>query len=307
MTPNSNTGQIWTELSLRVRPDAAEAVAELLQDFTGAGVAIEPPILALGPDEGYVLDAGAPLVLHAYMYGAVAPSQRARLRRRLRATGLDSALAGPIAWRTLLEEDWAEAWKAHYDIERVGRVVVRPAWREYTPEAGEVVVDLDPGMAFGTGQHATTRMCLQLLQELLQPGDQVLDIGTGSGILAVAAVKLGAGSCLALDIEEQAVKAALENASRNGVADRVRVAQGSIDLAAAAGPFDLVLANINAATVSALAVRLRGVLNLGRELVAGGIIRERLPDCREACEAGGLVIDRVVKDGEWRTLVARRR
>src|SRR5690606_30366452 len=115
--------------------------------------------------------------------------------RSLEQAGLADALRGEPAWGTVREEDWAEAWKAHYDIEKVGRVVVRPLWREYTPQPGDVVISLDPGMAFGTGQHPTTRMCLQALQEQERPAGQaglgrVLDLGSGAGILAIAAVAL---------------------------------------------------------------------------------------------------------------------
>jgi ribosomal protein L11 methyltransferase len=227
------------------------------------------------------------------------------VRRRLHSAGLVDAVVGRLGWRTLREEDWAEAWKAHYDIEHVGQVVIRPAWRDYAAKDGEVVVSLDPGMAFGTGQHPTTRMCLQLLQDLLRPGDRVLDLGTGSGILAIAAIRLGAGSCTALDIEEQAVKAARANVELNSLDGQIQVEQGSIDLVAGEGPFDLVLANINAATVISLAPAMRGALKPGREVAAGGIIAEREQDCRGALEAAGLVIERVAEDGDWRTLVAR--
>ncbi|HEY4685740.1 MAG TPA: 50S ribosomal protein L11 methyltransferase, partial [Dehalococcoidia bacterium] len=226
------TDALWTELSLLVRPEAVEAVAELLQELTGNGVSIEPAIQALGPDEGYVLDESATQTLHAYVYGPVAATRRRAVRAQLRRAGLVGAVEGSLRWRTLRDEDWAEAWKAHYDIERVGRIVVRPAWREYAARPGEVVVSLDPGMAFGTGQHATTRMCLAALQEQRtrnkEQGESVLDLGCGSGILAIAAVALGAGRVVAVDTEEQAVAATRSNAALNGVAGRIEVRQGSI-------------------------------------------------------------------------------
>ena len=298
---------VWTEVSLSVRPAAAEPVSELLQELTGTGVAIEPPIRSLGPDEGYVLDETAPLVLRAYLYGPVERKRRMRLRRRLSAAGYGAALAGRLRWRTIREEDWAEAWKEHYEVERVGRIVIRPAWREYEAREGEVVVGLDPGMAFGTGQHATTRMCLLALQERLRPGQTVLDLGTGSGILAIAAAALDAGACLALDIETQAVAAARANLALNGLEDRVRVREGSLDASDADEAFDLVLANINAATIIALAPDLLAATKPGGSVVVGGIIAEREAACAETLTGAGFRLAGRLEDGDWRSLVGTRR
>ena len=301
------TDAFWTELSLRVAPDACEAAADLLQDLTGNGVTIEPPIEALGPDEGYVLDQQAPLRLLAYVYGPVPSSKRATIRRRLAAAGLDGAIAGRLTWKTIREEDWAEAWKEHYDIERVGRVVVRPAWREYKPAAGEIVVSLDPGMAFGTGQHPTTRMCLAALQDegIPRPG-RVLDLGSGSGILAIAAIALGAEWVLAIDTEAQAVDASITNAALNGMQDSITVRGGSLEAVGKDGPFDCILANINAAAVSSLAQAMADGMKPGAWLAAGGVIAEKEPGARAAIEAAGLRIERVMQDGDWRTFVARK-
>jgi ribosomal protein L11 methyltransferase len=296
----------WTEVTLRVRPEASEAVAELLQDFTGAGVSIEPPIEALGPDEGYVLDETAPLTLHGYMYGEVADERRAELEESLDEAGHSSQLVGDLRWRTIREEDWAEAWKEHYQVERAGRVVVRPAWREYEASGDEVVVTLDPGMAFGTGQHPTTKMALLALQELIEPGAHVLDLGAGSGVLALAAIALGARDAVAIDTEMQAYEASLSNAALNDMSNRIEAVHGSIEQAANRTPFDLVLANINAATIIRLAPALYEALRPGQYLVAGGIIEEREAACREALEAAGFAVERTLSDGDWRCLICRR-
>jgi ribosomal protein L11 methyltransferase len=295
----------WTELSLRVRPESGEDVADLLQEITGRGVTIEPPIEALGPDEGYTLDESAPLRLLAYFEGALSEAQRDEVRRQL-AAGFDGAVVGGLVWGTIREEDWAETWKEHYDIERVGRLVVRPAWREYTAAPDEVMISLDPGMAFGTGQHPTTRMCMQGIQDVMQPGDYVLDLGSGSGILAIAAIAFGANSVLATDTEEQAVKALIENAALNGMQDRIVVREGSMEAVGADGPFDLVLANINAAAVSALASAMAAKMKPGAWLFAGGVIAEKEAGARTALEAAGLRIERVMREGDWRTFAAQR-
>jgi ribosomal protein L11 methyltransferase len=298
---------VWSEVAVRVRPEAIEPVADLLQEMTGAGCVIEPPIEALGHDEGYVLDREAPLIVKAYFYGTVSPSRRAAVRRRLRVEGLVAAVIGRVAWRTMQEEDWAEAWKEHYEIEHVGRVVIRPAWLEYkdpTPE--EVVVSIDPGMAFGTGQHPTTRMALQALQDEIKPGQFVLDLGTGSGILALAAAALGAGNVMAADIEEQAVAAARFNAAGNKALEKIAIVHGSVEAATMFGSFDLILANINAATLSSLARKIAGVLKPGGTLIAGGIIEEKLLGVKAELGMAGLKVERTLEDGDWRTLVLKK-
>jgi ribosomal protein L11 methyltransferase len=296
----------WTELSLRVQPEAGEQVADLLQEITDRGVTIEPPIEALGPDEGYTLDESAPLRLLAYFQGALSEAQRDEVQHELSVAGLDADVVGGLVWGTIREEDWAETWKEHYDIERVGKLVVRPAWREYTAAPGEVMISLDPGMAFGTGQHPTTRMCMQGIQDVMRPGDYVLDLGSGSGILAIAAIAFGAESVLATDTEEQAVKASIENAALNGMQDKIVVREGSMKAVGADGPFDLVLANINAAAVSALASAMAAKMKPGAWLLAGGVIAEKEAGARAALEGAGLRIERVMSEGDWRTFAAQR-
>jgi ribosomal protein L11 methyltransferase len=295
----------WTEISAVVLPEGVEPVADVLADFTGGGVAVEPPVTALGPDEGYVLDPAAPSVLRAYAYGPVSTARRTRLRRQLEASGVRPWLVRPLRYRTLSEQDWAEAWKEHYQVEHAGRIAVRPAWIDYEAAPGEVVVSLDPGMAFGTGQHPTTRMCLVAMQEVMPPGADVLDLGTGSGVLAIAALALGARHCIAADIEEQAAAAARANAAINQVGDRLDIVLGSLD-AVPQGAFDLVFANINAGTIIRLAADLRERLRPGAVLLAGGVIAERESEVRDALGGIGLQVRDVLVDGDWRTFVAVR-
>ncbi|HLF72324.1 MAG TPA: 50S ribosomal protein L11 methyltransferase [Dehalococcoidia bacterium] len=303
----SNDQPVWTELTLRVPADGIEAAADILTELTGNGVTIEPTIEALGPDEGYVLDETAPLTLKGYVQGNVSAAALVWvIGDRLREAGFGEDVASGISQQTLREEDWAEAWKAHYKIEHVGRVVVRPAWIEYEAQPGDVVIGLDPGMAFGTGQHPTTRMCLLALQELLHPGDRVLDLGGGSGILAIAAVALGAGTpVIAIDTEDQAVRSTVTNAALNAMEARIDSREGSIE-AAGGAVFDLVLANINAATLMRLAPQLYASLAPGAPLIAGGVIDLREAACLAALEAAGLRHERTLAEGDWRTFVLRR-
>jgi ribosomal protein L11 methyltransferase len=196
------------------------------------------------------------------------------------------------------------------------RLVVCPTWIDYAPRAEEVVIRLDPGMAFGTGQHATTRLCLEVLESRLRPDEEaarrravrVLDLGTGSGILAIAAALLGATSVLALDVDPVAVNAARQNVAVNGVEGRVRVVEGSLGADAAhqdegGPPFDLVLANISTAAITEMAPALARALAPGGTLVASGIGDASAEACRSALERAGLeVLDQTHREG-WCALI----
>ncbi len=299
----------WCEVSVAVPVEQAELAAEALRLVAPGGVSIEDPVVPLGPEEGVRLERRRPSVVKAYL-----PVDD-RLGERLGE--LDAAfgalqLRPVIRTRQVQEEDWADAWKQHFHVERFGeRIVIRPSWRAYDPHQGDVVIVLDPGMAFGTGQHPTTRMCLELLEQHVTAGARMVDAGTGSGILAVAAIKLGAASCLAVDIEPQAVQVTRENATRNGVAAAVDVELGSLGegwtrpVPPPSG-LDLATANITAAAVASLAPALAAVLRAGGVLIASGIIGERLPEVLTALTAAGFDIEEVRESGDWRALLARK-
>ena len=290
----------WFEIAVIVAPADEEAVSEVLRSHAG-GVAIE---------ERTNGSSRAPrrLSMKAYLpRDERLPSRRRALRRALSRLELSQPLA-MLRSHTVHEEDWANAWKEHFHVERVGRLVVRPRWRRYRAKADEIVILLDPGMAFGTGQHPTTRMCLLALQERLTAGARVLDLGAGSGILAIAAALLGAADVVALDSDPLAVGIARANVAANGVEEKVDVAEGSLG---AAWPFDCawqlrfdcVVANISSATVIELAGELVGALKAGGIGIAGGISRERVDDCRLALEQAGARVTATMSDGDWRTLL----
>jgi ribosomal protein L11 methyltransferase len=276
----------WLELAVEVPREAEEAAADILRRFAPRGVAIEP--------------AGASVVVKAWLPddGALA-RQRRDVRRAL------ASLPATMRTRWLREEDWAEAWKAFFPVLRISRrLVICPAWRSYRARAGEAVIRLDPGMAFGTGQHATTLMCLRALEETVRPGATVLDLGTGSGILALAAARLGAASVLALDTDPQAVGAARDNVRLNGLEAVVHVEEGTVEKAP--GPFDVIAANISAPVIVDLAGPMAAALNPGGALIAGGFSEERVADVAAALRAAGLTVERALSDGDWRTHVGRR-
>jgi ribosomal protein L11 methyltransferase len=213
-----------------------------------------------------------------------------------------------ITMRKVREEDWADAWKEHFHVERVGRrIVIRPTWRPYTPAPDDVVIDLDPGMAFGTGQHPTTRMCLAALERVVRPGARVVDVGAGSGILAIAAAKLGAASVAALDVDAVAVEVARDNVRMNGVDGVVAVSQGSLEPGPdAMGPADVLVANINAATIIEMAPALARLLPGGGVAVVSGIIAERGDQVVRRLEQEGFHILRRDAEGDWLAVTARR-
>jgi ribosomal protein L11 methyltransferase len=284
----------WLELAVEVPREAEEAAADILRRYAPRGVAIEP--------------AGRCVVVRAYL-----PDSSGIARQRRAVCRALASLPATIRTRWLREEDWAEAWKAFFPVLRVSRrLVICPAWRSYRARAGEAVIRLDPGMAFGTGQHPTTLMCLRALEEAVQPGAAVLDLGTGSGVLALAAARLGAASVLALDTDPQAVRAARKNVRLNSLETVVRVEEGTLGEARGpsarlrAGPFDVIAANISAAAIIDLAGAMAAALKRGGVLIAGGFSEERAASVAAALTAAGLSVERTLSDGDWRTHVARR-
>ncbi len=303
----------WMELSVQAHPEAVEAVSELLSRYTNETIAIEEPIELINDGQEYRVLPGQPVLLHAYL---PIDGREEEVRQRVaeglwHLSSLGERFVGELQTRVVKEEDWANAWKDYYHVTHIGRrLVIRPSWREYTPAADEVVITLDPGMAFGTGLHPTTRMCLEQVERRVRPGMRVLDVGTGSGILALAAAKLGAAHVYAIDNSSVAVESATENATMNGLSDCITVVEGTLDEAQAermAGQYDLVLENIIAHIIGALAPQLARVLAPQGVLVVSGIIEERRADAEgPLLEAGLELVEQTMID-DWLALVLRRR
>ncbi|MEB3298296.1 MAG: 50S ribosomal protein L11 methyltransferase [Candidatus Sericytochromatia bacterium] len=215
---------------------------------------------------------------------------------------LSVALASlPVEWdRTLVdEEDWAEGWKKHWKVQRLGaRIVVKPTWEAYEARPEDIVLDLDPRQAFGTGTHATTRLALALLELRLCPGEVVYDVGCGTGILALAALKLGASRAFAVDHDQVAVATCLENLERNGEVHRAEVFRADQPPARSA---EVVVANILADVLIGMAPALAATT--GRVLILSGIIRRRVADVCKAFEAQGMVITETLVEEDWEALV----
>ncbi|NWG16175.1 MAG: 50S ribosomal protein L11 methyltransferase [Chloroflexi bacterium] len=292
----------WIEVSLSVDGEAAEAVAELLQRYGHQGVAVEqegiPPDLW---DDG---EAEAPrrLTVRAYIRADErAEAARLELETALGHLNMLYPMPTPV-YKIIQESDWAEAWKAHYHPVRIGRrLLVRPPWAAAPAREGDIEIVLDPGMAFGTGTHPTTQLCLEALEDRLPPGARVLDLGCGSGILAIAAARLGAASVLALDIDPIAVEIAGANIAQNGVADTITVQQGSLDsLITSSRRFDLIVVNILAKVIIAMCDQHLGqVVRPGGLALFSGIIEDQTDDVEAALRKTGLQPTARRQQSDW--------
>ena len=306
----------WAEVSVDTSHEATDLVSEILQELGAAGVVIEDPALLNEYirsglwDYTDLKESEETEVVRVKAYWALDEELEGKLQHLavrldgLASNGIDKG-AGAVSWKAVADEDWAETWKEFFHTEKIGaRTVIKPTWEEYEAKAGEIVVELDPGAAFGTGQHATTSLCIRALEDLVQPGMTVFDVGTGSGVLAIVAAKLGAKRVEAVDFDPVAVRVARENVRQNGAEDVVRTERSDL-LKSVAGEADLIIANIIADIIVRLFGEVEGSLAAGGTMLLSGIIEDRLPDVVEAATAHGFAVEKIEQEKGWAAVIVK--
>ena len=310
----------WMEAVVHTTTMGADLVSEVLMNAGAVGTAIEDRYDVTSSkksdgmwdmiDEDVLAKMSEDVLVKAYFKNDASAKETLllvgeKLRELARADlGFD---AGSLALESqnVHEQDWAENWKKYYKPFRAGeRLVIKPSWEPYAAQAGDLVLELDPGMAFGTGTHETTYMCMEQLERYVTPGCKAIDVGCGSGILALAAAKLGASDVLAIDLDELAVKVAAENTRHNHLEDVVRVVHGDL-LEKSDEMADVIVANIIADVICFLCGPAKKHLLPGGTFICSGIIREREEDVQRALAAAGYTVCNRLAKGEWVCLAAK--
>ena len=302
----------WTDLSITVAKKDAEVAEAVATMVANGGIYIEDysdleeqawQIAHIDLIEQELLDKPRDVVIvHMYLAPDENPAEVLPLfEERLQASGIDYKLNTT----GVEQEDWQNAWKQYYHAMDIGaRLAVVPGWEDY--ETDRITITMDPGMAFGTGTHETTSLCLEVLDELVQGGERMLDIGTGSGILAIAALKLGAATAEGVDIDPMCVRTAGENAARNGVQDRLKVLVGDLS-DKASGTYQIITANIVAAAILSLAPHVPALMAPGARFIASGIIVERREEVLAGLRAAGLEPIEVREKRGWVCIVCQKK
>lgn len=306
----------WAEISIKTTHEATEPVAEIFHEVGAAGVVIEDPELVNAYrnsgawDYTDIPEAMDTEVVTVKAYLPVDEELDDRLRRFSEAVDALAGHninkgAGDISCNEIQDEDWSSSWKEYFHTVKVGDIIViKPSWEAYNESPDDIVIELDPGMAFGTGTHHTTAMCIRLLEEIITGGMKVFDVGTGSGVLAITAAKLGATDIAAVDFDSVAVRVAKDNVANNSVEEYISVRQGDL-LQGIEGRADVIIANIIADIIIRLLDDVPHKLKQGGTMLASGIIADRVADVTAAVVAHGLLVDKVVEQGGWAAMVIR--
>jgi len=309
----------WIELIIHTTTVGSDFVSDLLMELGAAGTMIEDKADIPDPSKPHGIweiidpklleDMPEDVLVHAWFTpDETFPPLLERLKARLAEMKASRPDFGPLTadTRTVSEDSWAEVWKKYYKpFYAADHLVVKPTWEEFTPAPGDRIIEIDPGMAFGSGTHETTGMCISLLQEVIHGGERVIDVGTGSGILAIAAALLGAGHVLAVDIDPDAVRVASENVAHNHVDTVVTVQEGDL-LKQVEETCDICVANIISDIIISFAAPLMSHIVPGGLFLCSGIVKERTEEVRAALLSAGYEILKTEHRGEWTAFLSRR-
>ncbi|MFF2456661.1 50S ribosomal protein L11 methyltransferase [Peribacillus simplex] len=309
----------WSEFAIQTTNEAVEPVSNILHEAGASGVVIEDPlelvkerenvfgeIYHLNPDdypnEGVVIKAYLPV--NSFLGDTIDAIKESINNLLLFDIDLGKNV---VSISEVNEEEWATAWKKYYNPVKISeRFTIVPTWEDYTPvSSDELIIELDPGMAFGTGTHPTTVMCIQALERTVQPGDLVVDVGTGSGVLSIAAALLDAKRIQSLDLDEVAVQSAKQNVELNKVQDKVSVSQGNL-LDGVNEQADIVVANILAEVIMRFTDDVAKVVKPGGYFIASGIIQTKKQDVKEAIIASGFTVEETILMEDWVAIIAKR-
>lgn len=306
----------WAEISIKTTHEATDVIAEIFHEVGATGVVIEDPALvneyrASGAwDYTDIPEATDTEIVTIKAYLPVDELLDDKLAvfkdrvNELAGHNIDKGL-GDINCTEIQDEDWSTSWKEFFHPIKVGDIIViKPSWEEYAASPDDIIIELDPGMAFGTGTHHTTSMCIRLLEELIKGGQDVFDVGTGSGVLAITAAKLGARKVTAVDFDPVAVRVAKENIEINQVDNIITTGQSDL-LKSVEGKADVIIANIIADIIIRLLDDIPNRLKIGGTMIASGIIADRLSEVTKSVIDHGLIVDRVVEEGGWVAMVIR--
>ncbi|KHF41910.1 50S ribosomal protein L11 methyltransferase [Halalkalibacter okhensis] len=309
----------WSEFSIHTTEEAVEPVCHILHEAGASGVVIEDSIdlakewgdrfgeiYQLSPDdypeEGVIVKAYFPV--NSFLAETIDEIKESI--NGLLAYDIDLG-SNKVQIAEVHEEEWATAWKKYYKPVKVSSsITITPTWEEYEASEDETIIELDPGMAFGTGTHPTTVLCIQALDKVIQGGEKVVDVGTGSGVLSIAAAKLGAQRTLALDLDYVAVESAEQNVALNQVDHTVTVKQNNL-LEGIEGPFDIVVANILAEVIVRFVQDAAAVLKPNGTYITSGIIKRKKQEVKDALTSGGFLIEEIVEMDDWVAIIAKKK
>lgn len=310
---------IWSEVEVKTTLEAEEAVTELFYGSGAQGVVVESPenllLIQDDPTINYIdeeilnMDPNQVIIRGYFSEELNLHEQLAQLKKgieNLPACGLDPGNI-EISITEVEEEDWANSWKQYYKPTRVGgHIIIKPTWEDYEKQPGEVIVNMDPGMAFGTGTHETTQLCVSAMENHVKKGDSVIDIGCGTGILSIVAALLGADSVIGVDLDPVAVKVAKDNLVLNQVEDIIEIREGDlVDVLNADEQADVVVANILAEAIVILTEKVKPFLKSGGVFISSGIIHDRLEMVLSTLKDNHFIVEKIDSLGEWNAVTAR--